>query len=67
MISDIQYDRVITFNNGLDCRTTQDKIRQGGSREGVGLGDVLGRKFFLRRPDPFLKSDQIVMCLISHG
>ncbi len=43
-----------------------DKIRRGDSREGVGWGDALGWDFVLRCPIPFLKSDQIVMCLISH-
>ncbi len=32
------------------------------------MADVLGGYFVLRGPNPFIKkSDQIVMCLISHG
>ncbi len=44
----------------------QDPLRQnqeGGSMEGVGWEDVLGGDFVLRGPNPFLKSDQIVMVL----
>ncbi len=39
----------------------------GGSVGGVGWGDVLGGDFVLRGLNPFLKSNQIVMWLISHG
>ncbi len=34
---------------------------------GVRWGDMGGGNFVLRGPKPFLKSDQIVMWLISHG
>ncbi len=38
----------------------------GGCRVG-NIPDVLGRNFVLKGPNPFLKSDQIVMRLTSHG
>ncbi len=31
------------------------------------VGDVFGGNFVLRGPNPFLKSDQFVMCPISLG
>ncbi len=41
--------------------------QEGGSREGTGCGDAFGEDFVLRGPNPFLKSDQIVMCPISYA
>ncbi len=43
------------------------KTKSGGGIPGWGLGDVLGGDFVLRGPNPFLKSDQTVMCQISYG
>ncbi len=53
---------------GEDFRNNQDKIRRGDLRGGERVGDVLGRDFVLRGPNPFLKSDQIVTCSgVLHG
>ncbi len=50
---------LITFNNGLATLKT---------KSGGGIpGRVLGKDFVLRGPNPFLKSDQKVMWMISHG
>ncbi len=59
------HDNLITFNNGLG--TLKTKSGGGIYGEGKGWGDVLGGDFVLSVPNPFLKSDQIVVCLISHG
>ncbi len=55
---------MITFNNGLGPLETKSG---GGSREGVGWGDVMGGNFCFEGTNPFLKNDQIVTGLISHG
>ncbi len=38
-----------------------------GGREEIGWGDMLGGDFVLSVPNPFLKSGQTVMCMVSHG
>ncbi len=53
------HDSLITFNNGLGPL----KTKSGGGVPGRGReGDVLSGDFVLRGPNPFLKSDQSVMC-----
>ncbi len=56
---------LITFNNGLG--TLKTKSGGGDLKGGERRGDGLGGNFVLRGPNPFLKSDQFVMCLIAHG
>ncbi len=44
-------------------------LKIGGGFQGVeeGWGDVLGGDVVLSCLNPFLKTDQIVMCQTSHG
>ncbi len=53
------------FKNGLGH--LKEKRGGGGGGGGVGGGVVWGGEFVLRGANPFLKSDRIVMCQISHG
>ncbi len=55
------HDSLITFNTGLGALKTKSG---GGFMGGGRVGDVFGGDFVLRGPNPFLKSDETVMCLI---
>ncbi len=47
--------------------TPEEEVRGGGWGGGGGGGVFVGGGFCLEGPNPILKSDQVVMCLIAHG